>query len=397
MIFRIEVWIALGNKHIPAGEMVCEIDGGGRGRGAFRYAPGYLSRPGAFALDPVSLPLREGEFAIEHPGIFPAFEDSLPDDWGRRLLVRKHRLPPRQQKLPHLLLALGASGLGALAYSEQGAPRQPEGKRVSTLHLKRLVEAAEAFERGDRSDTDINLLLGAGSSPGGARPKALVYDEATNEHCLAKFPSVKDQVDVVRIEAATLALAAQAGLIVPATRLVECGSRPVLLVRRFDITPRGRRHMLSLQTLLKASGYYQARYVDLLQVVRKVSADPKTDSERLFRQMVFNAVIHNTDDHLKNFWMTCTREEGWRLSPAFDLVPDIGQRGEHVLFFDLDPIFPGRSNLERLGRSWGISGAAAIVEEVFTAVADWRRVFADIGVTEKDAEQFAEIDDYLRR
>lgn len=396
MIFRIEVWIALDDDHHPAGEMVCEIDGSGRGRGAFRYAPGYLNSPGTFALDPVSLPLQEGEFAIEHPGIFPAFEDSLPDDWGRRLLVRKHRLTPQQQKLPHLLLALGASGLGALAYSEQGFPRQP-AERVSALHLNRLAAASEAFERGDRSDTDINLLLGAGSSPGGARPKALVCDEATGEHCLAKFPSVKDQVDVVRIEAATMALAARAGLVVPATRLVECGSRPVLLVRRFDITPRGRRHMLSLQTLLKASGYYQARYVDLLQVVRKVSADPKTDSERLFRQMVFNAVIHNTDDHLKNFWMTCTREEGWRLSPAFDLVPDIGQRGEHVLFFDLDPIFPGRANLESLGRTWGISGASAIVEEVFTAVADWRRVFAVIGVSEKDTEQFAEIDDYLRR
>ncbi len=396
MIFRIEVWLTLEEGHLPAGEMVCEIDGGGQGRGAFRYAPGYLSNPGAFSLDPISLPLREGEFFIEHPGIFPAFEDSLPDDWGRRLLVRKHRLSPHQQKIPHLLLALGTSGLGALSYSEERAPRKTE-ESVSALHLSRLAAAAEAFERGDRSDTDINLLLGAGSSPGGARPKALVYDKSTNEHYLAKFPSVKDQVDVVRIEAATMALAARAGLVVPATRLVECGSRPVLLVRRFDIIPRGRRHMLSLQTLLKASGYYQARYVDLLQVVRKIGADPKTDSERLFRQMVFNAVVHNTDDHLKNFWMTCTREEGWRLSPAFDLVPDIGQRGEHVLFFDLDPIFPGRANLEKLGRSWGISGAATIVEEVFTAVADWRRAFTNIGVSEKDKEQFAEIDDYLRR
>jgi serine/threonine-protein kinase HipA len=347
-------------------------------------------------LDPVSLPLREGEFNVDHPGIFSVFEDSLPDDWGRRLLVRKHRIPLHQQKLPDLLLALGASGLGALSFAEQGAPRQ-RSEDVSVLYLDRLVEAAEAFERGDRSDAGINLLLGAGSSPGGARPKALVHDENSDEHCLAKFPSIKDHVDVVRIEAATMNLAAGAGLLVPETRLVECGSRPVLLVRRFDITPHGRRHMISLQTLLKASGYYQARYADILNVVRKVSADPQSDSERLFRQMVFNAVVHNTDDHLKNFWMVCDGREGWRLSPSFDLVPDIGQRGEHVLFFDLDPIYPGRAKLEKLGRSWGISGAAAIVDQVFSAVAHWRREFTACGVSLKDIERFAEIDDYLRR
>lgn len=396
MIYRIEVWITLAADPVLAGEMICEIEANGRGRGAFRYAPGYLRRRGTISLDPVSLPLDDGELTIEHPGIFGVFEDSLPDDWGRRLLVRKHRIPLHQQNLPNLLLALGASGLGALCYAAKGAPRR-EPAEVSVLKLDRLIEAAEAFESGDRSDAEINILLAAGSSPGGARPKALVYDENGDEHCIAKFPSVKDDVDVVRIEAATLALARKAGLIVPPTRLVLCGQRPVLLVRRFDITPQGRRHMISLQTLLKATGYYQARYADILQVVRKVSADPQTDSGRLFRQMVFNAVVHNTDDHLKNFWMVGDANAGWRLSPAFDLVPDIARRGEHVLFFDLDPCFPGRTRLEKIGRAWGISGAAAIVEEVFSAVAGWRGEFAASGTPAKEIERFAEIDDYLGR
>lgn len=394
MIYRIDVWIALAEKSILAGEMVCEIDSGGRGRGAFRYVSSYLGQSGAIALDPFSLPLSDEQFSVDHPGIFGVFEDSLPDDWGRRLLVRKHRLPRHQQNLPNLLLSLGASGLGALSYAEQGDPKQ-SANEAPILHLARLVEAAEAFERGDKSDTDINLLLGAGSSPGGARPKALVYNEAENEHCLAKFPSIKDHVDVVRIEAATMNLAERAGLIVPPTRLVECGSRPVLLVRRFDIMPQGRRHMISLQTLLKATGYYQCRYVDILNAVRKVSANPLVDSARLFRQMVFNAVVHNTDDHLKNFWMVCDNVGGWRLSPSFDLVPDIGQRGEHVMFFDLDPVYPGRDKLERLGRTWGVSGASGIVEEVFAAVAGWRAEFSACGVTDEDTERFAEIDDHL--
>lgn len=396
MIYRIEIWITLVADRILAGEMVCEIDSSGRGRGAFRYSPNYLQRSDAISLDPVSLSLQDGEFNVDHPGIFGVFEDSLPDDWGRRLLVRRHRIPLHQQKLPTLLNVLGASGLGALSYAEKGLPRQ-ESAEVSVFKLDRLVEAAEAFERGARSDAEINILLGAGSSPGGARPKALVYDEKEDEHFIAKFPSIKDNVDVVRIEKATLNLAERAGLVVPPTRLVVCGQRPVLLVRRFDITPQGRRHMISLQTLLKATGYYQAQYANILNVVRKVSADPQTDSRRLFRQMVFNAVIHNTDDHLKNFWMVCDTEEGWRLSPSFDLVPDIGQRGEHVLFFDLDPYYPGREKLEKLGRTWGIQGAAGIVEEVFSVVVDWRKEFTAGGVPAIDIERFAEIDDSLCR
>jgi serine/threonine-protein kinase HipA len=244
---------------------------------------------------------------------------------------------------------------------------------------------------------EISLLLGAGTSPGGARPKALVFDAQKGEHCLAKFPSIKDQVNVVCIEAATMGLAAKAGLDVPAIRLVRCGSRPVLLVRRFDLMPPGRRHMVSLQTLMKAKGYYVCRYGDILNTVRKVSAEPMEDMERLFRQMVFNGVVNNTDDHLKNFWMLCDNERGWRLSPAFDLVPDIGQNGEHVLFFELDPVYPGRKNLERLGRDWGVSRANRIVEEVFEAVTGWKEEFSSFGVSSADISRFSEIDDYLQR
>ena len=113
--------------------------------------------------------------------------------------------------------------------------------------------------------------------------------------------------------------------------------------------------------------------------------------------MVFNAVINNTDDHLKNFWMVCDSIEGWRLSKAFDLVPDIGQRGEHVLFFDLDAVYPGKANLIKLGQTWGVSGAAQIVDQVFSAVAGWRQEFKACGVTSEDIERFNEIDGYLKR
>ncbi len=396
MIYRIEVWMAHSSGSQRVGEMICEIVSESHGRGSFRYSSEYLQLPDAFALDPVSLPLREGIFNIDAPGVFSVFEDSLPDDWGRRLLVRKHQLLRHQINLATLLLALGNSGLGALTYVEKGSPHESRFE-ASGLQLGTLLHEAERFERGENRDSEIALLLSAGSSPGGARPKALVFDEQANEHTLAKFPSIKDRVDVVRIEAATMSLAARAGLIVPSTRLVTYADRPVLLVRRFDLGPTGRRYMISFQTLLKAKGYYVCRYQELLQVLRKVSTDPAEDSQRFFRQMVFNAVVNNTDDHLKNFWMLYDSETGWRLSPAFDLVPNIGENAEHVLFFEYDPLYPGRATLERLGRSWGVPHAKAIVEEVFTALASWKEEFAAFGVAPNDIARFGEIDGYLLR
>jgi serine/threonine-protein kinase HipA len=181
----------------------------------------------------------------------------------------------------------------------------------------------------------------------------------------------------------------------PRMLLIQCGEKPVLLVERFDVTATGRRQMISMQTLLKAEGYYQCRYKDLLDMVRMVSADPGADSSLLFRQMVFNAVIGNTDDHLKNFWMTCAPYEGWRLSPAFDLLPDIREAREHILFFDLGGYHPGRKVLEKLGRSWGVSKSTDIVEEVYVALQQWRNLFAVFGVSDADCQRFREIDQNL--
>lgn len=396
MTYLLDVWVNLAGQLIKAGEFVCEINSSnGKGRGAFRYSKDYLVHPAAYPLDPVSLPLGENSFPVDHPGVFSVFLDSLPDDWGKRLLIRKHNLPRGRQNFPEMLLALGSSGLGALSYAESKKSLSPTSES-SILTLDQLVYEAELFEAGVSNDAVIAHLLSAGSSPGGARPKALVHDPDRNIHYLAKFPSSKDSVDVVRIEAATMMLAAQAGLIVPPTSLILCGRKPVLLVERFDITGTDRRHMISMQTLLKAEGYYQCRYKDLLDMVRMVSADPATDSRLLFRQMVFNAVIGNTDDHLKNFWMTCAPAVGWRLSPAFDLVPDIREAREHILFFDLGGYHPGRKALEKLGRSWGISKPANIVEEVYVALQPWRDIFASFGVNDADCNRFREIDENLR-
>ncbi|QEM67902.1 type II toxin-antitoxin system HipA family toxin [Geobacter sp. FeAm09] len=390
MMYRLNVWSRLTSE-ILVGDMVCEIDDYGLARGAFRYSPGFLEHVDAFPLDPVSLPLQQEIFEFRHPGVAKVFEDSLPDDWGRKLLIRKHGIPQQRQNMPVLLAALGGSALGALAFSRHKKVDPPLAY-PSVINLSTLLHEAEKFERGEARDGEITMLLSAGSSPGGARPKALVCSESAGIGYIAKFPSEKDTVNVVRIEAATMSLARKAGLVVPNTVLSPCGRRDVLLVERFDIVPSGRRHMISMQTLLKADGYYVARYGQLLDIVRRFSADPARDSEALFRQMVFNAVIGNTDDHLKNFWMTYGAGEGWRLSPAFDLVPNIGQRDEHVLLFDCGPYHPGRGKLEKLGRSWGVHLPGTVIGQVYEAVSTWREEFVSHGVAAGDVDRFREID-----
>jgi serine/threonine-protein kinase HipA len=134
--------------------------------------------------------------------------------------------------------------------------------------LAELADAAARLEAGEAVDDSSRLLLEAGSSPGGARPKALVRD--ADGHWIAKFSSRRDDCDMVGLEAASLALAQRAGLVVPDFRLAELtGGQRALLVRRFDRTPAGRLHMLGFRALLQASGFYVLGYADLVAALRR--------------------------------------------------------------------------------------------------------------------------------
>jgi serine/threonine-protein kinase HipA len=390
-MIRLDVWLTLETgERLLAGELVCaDADRQGRYASAFRYHPDYLADSRAFPLDPAGLPLTPAEFTGEQLGApLMALEDALPDDWGRRLLILWHGLARGQQAEPYLLRAMAGRGLGALAFLPPGEVPSATDDSAALADLETLQEAARRLEENGEVDTEYRLLLAAGSSPGGARPKALLRD--ADGHWIAKFSSRRDEVDVVGLEAASLQLAREAGLEVAEFRLENlAGGRRVLLVKRFDIAPQGgRRHMLSLRALLQAGGYYVLRYVDLIAALRRHSAQPETDVPRLYRQMVFNALLGNTDDHLKNFWMLCDAR-GYTLSPAFDLLPDIGGRREHVLLFDLTPNPPGPDGLAELGRKWGISGAAGICREVANGVARFGEVAAGLDIPEPEITRYA--------
>ncbi|WP_295590041.1 HipA domain-containing protein, partial [uncultured Lamprocystis sp.] len=219
------------------------------------------------------------------------------------------------------------------------------------------------------------------------RPKLLI--EAAGQGHIAKLASARDTVDMVRVEAACLALARDAGLAVAEFRVETFGRRAALLVRRFDQTPAGGRyHVLSLQTLMGAEGYYHLGYADLADCLRRVSARPETDLAMLYRQMVFNALIGNTDDHLKNFAMR-REPAGWRLTPAYDLLPDVLLRGEHCLHFGLVGSRPSADAVGALGAAFGLSRQRTrrIIAEVVAAVVGWRARFTGYGVPAADSDR----------
>ncbi|MGH8130427.1 MAG: type II toxin-antitoxin system HipA family toxin [Steroidobacteraceae bacterium] len=298
----------------------------------FKYAREWLDEPRAFALDPEILPLADTEFESQ-PGweVFGALRDAGPDYWGRKLIER------RQNRLGlselEFLLASGDERAGALAFSTERAP--PAGKKLPTVRqLRQLTDAAARFERDEPVSTELLELLGAGTGTlGGMRPKAVVEDDG--RLWIAKFPSREDRYAITRWEFATLELAARCGLDVPERRLTLVNRRPVLLVARFDRRLRAgvreRAHYLSGLTMLglHERDYGRGSYSDLAHWLRRHGATPRDDTRELFRRMIFNILIGNTDDHLRNH-AVIDFGEGLRLSPLFDVVPWPATGGERM-------------------------------------------------------------------
>ncbi|MGD8914176.1 MAG: type II toxin-antitoxin system HipA family toxin [Candidatus Thiodiazotropha sp.] len=365
-----------------------DSDHGGRMRGEFRYTEEFLKQSGAFALDPFHLPLESAPLRAEDPytGIHAVFEDSLPDAWGRAIMCRRYNLPRNRQRSAYLLELLGPEAMGALAYTTN--PECPEDNEEARLpDLSDLAAAAARYEQEPDAPMDeLMRLFQAGSSPGGARPKVLINDDG--KHWLAKFPSIKDSLDMVRIEAATLATARNAGVEIPEFEVLNLGSRSALLVRRFDVTKQGgRNHVVSMQTLLGATNYYYLGYADMADVVRRLSDVPGKDLKGLYRQCVFNALIGNTDDHLKNFAMLCC-EQGWHLTQAFDLLPDVNNNREHVLHFGVAGTTPSIDALPPLGKLFGLSTKKTqlIIDEVRSAIKEFPAQCDAYAVPTQDVE-----------
>lgn len=391
-MINLEVIVVMPNgQRLPAGEMaITEPNQQGVCTGQFRYLESYLNLEDAFPLDPVRLPLSNQIFTAQRKeGVFAVFEDSLPDSWGRRLVIRHYNLSRSKQNVANLLKVVGENTVGAIRFKHEDFIEHSQPLLVGDLST--LLEQAERFQQQPDCDNElIRQLMLAGSSSGGARPKVLVNDDL--EQYIAKFPAITDVYDVVGLEAVCMQMAQKAGLNVAETKLITVSTKKVLLVKRFDITESGGyNHMISMQTLLGVEGYYHSTYKDLAEMIRRWSDNCDGDLKMLYRQMVFNVMIGNTDDHLKNFIMMHTGG-GWRLSPAYDLVPDIGRMREHTLMFDNSNYPPSDiDELIKMGRIFNIKSrdcALEVIEQCGMALREAEELMIEYSVDLHSREVF---------
>lgn len=330
-----------GDAVQPAGLMKLARRGVVEG-GEFAYGRRYLRDPDATPLNPEHLALREAPFVlperrVRDGGAMPlTLRDALPDSWGRKVLEIRQGRPLSDVDA---LLLTNEDRIGAMVFSESLPIRSNEPP--STLgSLEELAEASRRIEAGlDIGDDMLRLLRGG--SLGGARPKAPFAHDG--RRFIAKFASRGDDHNVEVIEAATLWLAATCGIDVPSFLLQPLAVGHALLVERFDRTgplhDERRFHYLSTSALLDVPYESSAgSYVEFAQWLRRNSASPREDLRELFRRMVFNLAVGNSDDHVKNHGALRDPEGGWRLAPAFDLVM---QLGVHTGYQEL-AILPGR-------------------------------------------------------
>ena len=358
--------------------------GGGR-KLAFRYDAAWLAHPGAFALAP-DLPLMVGDIEPAlHLDVHPVFEDAGPDDWGRRVIDRAYQ-PSRRLLLNYLALA-GQCPVGALGFTWPGQLLQAD-TLAGLESIEELLAAVHSVENREPLSERHARLLKPGTSVGGMRPKALIAIDG--QPWMAKFPSRLDEQDVCGIEGASLRLAYECGIDVAASRLIACGKRQLLLVKRFDRDAEARRQFLSARTMFESEGLDYS-YAHLAQLVRKHSAQPVADAHDLFRRLVFNIVIENGDDHERNHGFLRVGRV-YRLAPAYDIAPQLQNTGYQALAISGNEMASALPHALAAAHEFGLGAeearsiAAGIVDTVATR---WRAVFHAAGVPQPDIEVVA--------
>jgi serine/threonine-protein kinase HipA len=384
---------------VPCASLRIRSIGVGSYEGTFVYGKKYLQRPNVAAVDPFRLPLsaRPQKFT-KLKGIPGAVRDASPDAWGRRVIQAKLQRPEADIQEMEYLLNGPDDGGGNLSFGRTVTPPAPRRPFNRTHQLEALIHAVEQLEEGGRLPHEVLEELEPGTSMGGARPKVAVEDD--HKIWLAKLPEKGDRHNMQRIEYATLELARAAGLRVCKTRLERAGGRDVLMLERFerewnpDEKAYWRYGLVSGLTVLDAEDGYLGRaswsYPLLADELRRWSVKSNQDRNELFRRMVFNAMVTNDDDHPRNHALLHT-SGGWRLSPAYDIVPapkvaverrdlalEVGKYGRAASVYNLFSQCEA-FELER-------DEARAIVEGMLVVVRTWREFFIERGVEQRSIE-----------
>jgi serine/threonine-protein kinase HipA len=270
--------------------------------------------------------------------MFLAFEDCMPDRWGRNLMLRAERASATSDGRAARILTEGdmlcavndetrqgairiwdAEGI-ALAPSDQGVPRE--------VSIPALLDASDKAARD--MDADVRDLLAAGSSLGGARPKASIRDER-GTLCIAKFPKADElpDEDICAWENVAANLASKAGIAVPKTRLLRVAGRAVLLLERFDRTGDVRVPYISGMSAVQGKDGERYSYLDLVEFIEEEGSAPAQDLPELWRRVLFSCVVGNIDNHMRNYGFL-RDAQGWKLAPSFDVNPTPGDQAKYL-------------------------------------------------------------------
>ena len=376
----------------------------GRESATFEYDRDWIARPDRFALEP-ALILAPGPYhtGTDRP-MFGAIGDSAPDRWGRMLMRRAERKATEHEKraprtlfeMDFLLLVDDEVRAGALRFSEkEGGPflAEPGKFRIPPIvELNRLLAATERVAEDKEDEEDLRLLIAPGSSLGGARPKASVRD-TEGDLAIAKFPHREDSFEVVAWEGIALVLAQRAGITVPKWRVESVANKAVLVLGRFDRENGNRIPFLSAMSMLGATDNEPHSYLEIAEALRRHGAAPNEDLRQLWRRVIFNVLISNTDDHLRNHGFLYESPAGWRLSPAYDINPVPVDIKPRVLSTSIDPNDPSASFDLAMASAdyYGLKDeeALAIAAEVAKVVSQWRKTAQEAGLARVEIERMA--------
>lgn len=371
---------------------------------SFEYDKGWLKSKEQMLLDP-DIQFYSGPQYPNNKENFGVFLDSMPDTWGRTLMKRRAAQQAIEKgekaktlyEIDYLLGVYDESRMGALRFK-----LDPEGQFLDDNELnptppwssiRELQEAAKNFENDDDNDEVrkwLAVLMAPGSSLGGARPKANILDE-NKELLIAKFPSKNDTIDKAAWEYLAYQLATKAGIPMAPSKIEKIsGKFNTFFTKRFDREDGARLHFASAMTM---TGNNEdtirdnpASYLDLAEFIQNYGAMVNDNLEQLWRRVVFNVAISNTDDHLRNHGFILTNQ-GWVLSPAYDLNPSIDKDGL-ALNIDMDNNALDYDLVKSVGEFFRLDNKQMdkIIQEVVEVVGTWKEVADNIGISKREQQ-----------
>lgn len=384
---RLYLWSLLDpGRPVPVGELNLVRSSHGV---SLRYFPQWRQQGFALSED---LPLMDQEFLpAERNTAAGAVDDARPDRWGERV-IRFIDKPARLSLLEYLYFA-GDDRFGALGVStsaDQYLPRRL-GPLPTLEEANRVQELIRSIQDNEPIPPQLRRLVSPGATMGGARPKALL--NLDGEQWVIKF-SDGEPADTPLIEHATMTLARKAQVRSAATMAVRLTVGHAVAIRRFDRAGAARRHCLSAAVALRAAGE-PFGYPELAQLLRRRGVVQgkayARDMRELFRRMILNILIDNTDDHEKNHALILGDRQQYELAPAFDVLPSGQALGFQQMRVGEQAADSTLENGISMAALFGLKRDDAVSEirTVAAVVSGWKEHFAGCGVTAQDIEYYA--------